>query len=70
MYSIDNDKSVIFSILREGHGCFRIITNHMMFRKYNSSCICDIDVLYDSMSEISNLISKEYNINVLFDIID
>lgn len=46
------DKKVIFTIIQCGHGVYRIITNHMQFKKMNTACITDIDMLYETM--ISN----------------
>ena len=62
------DKKVIFTIIQCGHGVYRIITNHMQFRKMNTACITDIDILYDTMKEISTGINNEYGYAVLFEV--
>ena len=40
----------------------------MQFRKMNTACITDIDILYDTMKEISTGINNEYGYAVLFEV--
>lgn len=61
------DKKVIFTIIQCGYGVYRITTNHMQFRKMNTACITDIDMLYETMKEISTEINNEYGYAVLFE---
>ena len=61
------DKRVVFTIIQCGHGAYRIITNHIHFRKMNTACITDIDTLYETMKEISTKINNEYGYVVLFE---
>ena len=62
------DKNVVFTMIQCGHGVYRIITNHMQFRKMNTACITDIDILYETMKEISVEINNKYGYAVLFEI--
>lgn len=61
------DKKVVFRIIQCGHGLYRIVTSHMLFRKMNTACISDIDMLYETMKEISVDIKNEYDYEVLFE---
>ena len=62
------DKKVVFTIRRYGHGSYRLTTNHMQFRKMNTACISDINILYELMQEISSEINNTYGYAVLFEI--
>lgn len=62
------ENQVVFTILQCGHGCYRLITNHVFFRKMNTACITNIDILYETMHEISKKLNDVYHTAVLFEI--
>lgn len=52
------------------NGCYRITVNDTRYRKLDTACITDIDILFKSMNEISQALKTKENVDVLFEIED
>lgn len=61
---------VVFTILQCGHGVYRIITNHVVYRKMNTACITDLDILYETMQEIAQNVSEDCGRAVSFEVME
>ena len=61
---------VVFTILQCGHGVYRIITNHMVYRKMNTACITDLAILYETMQEIAQYVSEDCGRAVSFEVME
>lgn len=55
------------TIWKIGNGIYRITVNDIRYRKLNTACITDIDILFESMEEIKGIIAEERNANVVFE---
>lgn len=58
------------TIWKEGNGLYRITVNDIRYRKLDTACISDIDILFDSMEGIKEVLGKEQGANVVFETID
>lgn len=58
------------TIWKIGNRLYRITVNDIRYRKLDTACISDIDILFESMEEIKNIIEKELETSVVFDIIN
>ena len=56
------------TIWKIGNGNYRITVNDIRYRKLDTACISDIDTLFSSMEEIKNVITKEQNVDIVFEI--
>lgn len=52
------------------NGLYRITVNDIRYRKLDTACITDIDVLFESMEEIKETITKEQDVTVVFETLD
>lgn len=43
------------TIWKIGNGIYRITVNDIRYRKLNTACITDIDILFESMEEIKGI---------------
>lgn len=55
------------TIWKIGNGLYRITVNDIRYRKLDTACITDIDTLFESMEGIKGIITKERNVNVVFE---
>lgn len=60
---------VYFTIWKTEAATYRITTSHIVFRKMNTACISDIDVLFNSMRYIESTL-KQYGLTALFEAFD
>lgn len=60
-------KCIIWKI---GNECYRITVNDIRYRNLDTACISDIDILFESMEEISEIITKEQNATVVFETLE
>lgn len=49
---------------------YRITVNDIRYRNLDTACIFDIDVLFESMEEIKETITKEQDVTVVFETLD
>lgn len=55
------------TIWKMGNDLYRITVNDIMYRKLDTGCISNINVLFESMEEIKNIIAEEINASVVFE---
>lgn len=55
------------TIWKVGDGCYRITINDIRYRKIATACICDIDVLFETMEEISKELKEKEDVLVVFE---
>lgn len=58
------------TIWKLGNECYRITVNDIRHRDLNTACISDIEVLFESMKEISKELKEKENADVLFEALD
>lgn len=58
------------TIWKIGNKLYRITVNDIRYRKLDTACISDIDILFESMEEIKSVLGKEQGASVVFDIIN
>jgi hypothetical protein len=63
-------KTIKCTIWKIGNGCYRITVNDIRYRNLDTACISDIDVLFESMEEINETITKEQDAEVVFETLD
>lgn len=63
-------KTIKCTIWKIGNGCYRITVNDIRYHNLDTACISDIDILFESMEEIKEIITKEQNITVIFETLD
>ena len=63
-------KTIKCTIQKIGNGCYRITVNDIRYHNLDTACISDIDILFESMEEIKEIITKEQNITVIFETLD
>lgn len=63
-------KTIKCTIWKIGNGCYRITVNDIRYRNFDTACISDIDVLFESMEEIKETITKEQDAEVVFETLD
>lgn len=61
-------KQIKCTIWRIGNGAYRITVNDIRYRKLDTACISDIDILFESMEEIKKVLEEEQDANVVFEI--
>ena len=52
-------KTIKCTIWKIGNGCYRITVNDIRYHNLDTACISDIDILFESMEEIKEIITKE-----------
>ena len=57
------------TIWRISNGCYRITVSDIRYRKLDTACISDIDVLFESMEEISKELKEKQNVEVIFEVL-
>jgi len=55
------------TIWKIGNGYYRITVNDIRYRKLDTACIADINVLFESMEEISKELKEKENVEVIFE---
>lgn len=63
-------KTIKCTIWKIGNECYRITVNDIRYHNLDTACISDIDILFESMEEIKEIITKEQNITVIFETLD
>lgn len=63
-------KTIKCTIWKIGNGCYRITVNDIRYRNLDTACISGIDILFKSMEEIREIITKEQNATVVFETLD
>lgn len=63
-------KEIKCTIWKEGNGIYRITVNDIRYRKLDTACISDIDILFDSMEEIKGILENEQGASVVFKTLD
>lgn len=63
-------KEIKCTIWKLGNRLYRITVNDIRYRKLDTACISDIDILFESMEEIKNVLEKEQGASAVFDIIN
>ena len=63
-------KQIKCTIWKLGNGIYRITVNDIRYRKLDTACITDIDILFECMEDIKNVLEKEQNVNVVFETLD
>lgn len=63
-------KQIKCTIWKLGSEIYRITVNDIRYRKLDTACIFDIDILFDSMEEIKELLKKEQGADVIFETLD
>lgn len=58
------------TIWKVDNGCYRITVNDIRYRKLDTACIVDIDVLFECMEEISKELKEKENAEVVFETLD
>lgn len=58
------------TIWRLGNKIYRITVNDIRYRKLDTACITDIDILFDCMEEIKEILKKEQGSDVIFETLD
>lgn len=48
---------------------YRITVNDIRYRKLDTACITDIDILFDCMEDIKRVLEKKQGVDVVFEII-
>lgn len=61
-------KQIKCTIWRIGNGTYRITVNDIRYRKLDTACITDIDILFESMEEIKKMLEEEQKAEVVFEI--
>ena len=63
-------KQIKCAIWKMGNRLYRITVNDIRYRKLDTACITDIDILFDCLEEIKGLLEKEQDADVIFETID
>lgn len=63
-------KEIKCTIWKEGNGIYRITVNDIRYRKLDTACISDIDILFYSMEEIKGILKKEQGVSAVFETLD
>lgn len=63
-------KNIKCTIWKLGNRNYRITVNDIRYRKLDTACIDDIDILFECMEDIKNVMEKEQNVNVIFETLD
>lgn len=58
------------TIWKLGEKIYRITVNDIRYRKLNTACISDIDILFECMEDIKKVLEKEQNAESVFEIVD
>ena len=61
-------KQIKCTIWKNGNGAYRITVNDIRYRKLDTACISDIDILFESMEEIKKILEEEQKAEVVFEI--
>lgn len=63
-------KQIKCTIGKLGNGIYRITMNDIRYRKLDTACIFDIDILFYCMEEIKERLKKEQGADVIFETLD
>lgn len=63
-------KQIKCTIWKFGNRLYRITVNDCRYRKLNTACIADIDILFDCMEEVKETLEKEQGASVVFETLD
>lgn len=58
------------TIWKLGNRLYRITVNDIRYRKLDTACISDIEILFESMEEIKDVLEKEQGASVVFEILN